>query len=133
MFSSAFTGCTAPPRTATTGAPLKNLGVVKAGSCSPVEVSIELPMEVPIDVVLGWVSVKCPPVVEPASIELPIEVPNEIVLGWGSRRGVFVLAVTLENAGSCTWRGDIGPIIASSPWERGRIAETRGERIFSSR
>ena len=133
MFSSAFTCCTALPRTATTGAPLKNLGVVKAGSCSPVVVSIELPMEVPIDVVLGWVSVKCPPVVEPASIELPIEVPNEIVLGCGSRRGVLVLAVTLENAGSCTWRGDIGPIIASSTWERGRIAETRGERIFSSR
>ena len=44
-----------------------------------------------------------------------------------------MLVVTLENAGSCTWRGDIGPIIASSPWERGRIAETRGEIIFSSR
>ena len=110
---------------------MKNFGVVKPGSCSPVVVSIELPMEVPIDVVLGWLSVKCPPVVEPASIELPIEVPNEIVLGCGSRRGVLV--VTLENAGSCTWRGDIGPIIASSPRERGRIAETRGERIFSSR
>ena len=64
---------------------MKNLGVVKAGSCSPVVVSIELPMDVPIDVVLGWVSVNCPPAVEPASIELPIEVPNEIVLGWGSR------------------------------------------------
>ena len=133
MFSSTFTCCTGPPRIATTEAPLKNLGVVKAGSCSPVVVSIELPMEVPIDVVLGWLSVKCPPVVEPASIELPIEVPNEIVLGCGSRRGVLVLAVTLENAGSCTWRGDIGPIIASSHRERGSIAETRGERIFSSR
>ena len=53
--------------------------------------------------------------------------------GLRRQMSVLVLAVTLENAGSCTWRGDIGPIIASSPWERGRIAETRGERIFSSR